>query len=188
MGLMSLTEQDRQILLKVAREAIEHELAAGDLLPINTQEYGPALQEIKASFVTLEILGNLRGCIGALVAARPLVNDVACHAHAAAFSDPRFPALRYEEFPNLTIHISILSSPEPVLFKSEADLISKLRPGVDGLILEDGWNKGTFLPSVWNTLPNPKEFLRHLKHKAGLDMDYWSERLRIQRYTTESFS
>ena len=145
------------------------------------------LQQIRATFVTLEIDGELRGCIGTLEAHQALVNDVAYNAHAAAFSDPRFFPLSEKEYPRLDIHISILTPAEPMRFSSENDLIAQLRPGVDGLILQDGNHRGTFLPSVWEQLPEAKQFFTHLKRKAGLPMDYWTDSLQVYRYTTESF-
>lgn len=142
---------------------------------------------MRATFVTLEIGGALRGCIGVLEAIRPLVVDVARNAFAAAFEDPRFPRLTRAELPRLDIHISVLTPPEPMHFDSEADLLRQIRPGIDGLILEDRGRRGTFLPSVWEQLPKPDEFFEHLRHKAGLPGGYWSETLIVSRYTTESF-
>jgi len=103
----------------------------------------------------------------------------------AAFRDPRFPPLAADEFDELDIHLSILTPAEPVSFTSEQELITQLQPGIDGLILEEGHRRGTFLPSVWEQLPEPQQFLRHLKQKAGLSPDYWSENIRISRYRTE---
>jgi len=183
---MSLTNQNRQTLLTVAKQSIEHGLTTKQPLSVRPTDYAEELREILATFVTLEIYHNLRGCIGTLNAARPLIKDVAHNAHAAAFSDPRFPTLRRDELVNLDIHISILGKPEPMSFNSEEDLIQQLRPGVDGLILTDGWHKGTFLPSVWESLPQPNDFFRHLKQKAGLLANHWSDAIEVQRYTTES--
>jgi AmmeMemoRadiSam system protein A len=144
------------------------------------------LKEERASFVTLTLNGNLRGCIGMLEACRPLAEDVAENAVSAAFRDPRFPPLSREEFDDLQISISVLSPPEEMSFSGEADLLSKIRPGVDGLILQEGFQKGTFLPSVWKELPDKDIFWAHLKMKAGLPTDYWSDTLRVFRYTAES--
>jgi AmmeMemoRadiSam system protein A len=137
--------------------------------------------------VTLEIGGELRGCIGTLKARRPLVVEVAHMARAAAMEDPRFPPLARAELGAVQISISVLSVPAPLEFASEADLLAKLRPGVDGLILREGYRSGTFLPSVWDKLPAPADFLRQLKRKAGLAPDHWSDSLTIEGYTTESF-
>jgi AmmeMemoRadiSam system protein A len=130
----------------------------------------------------------LRGCIGHLEATLPLVEDVAENAFSAAFRDPRFPALRDTEYAALELHISVLTPAEPLDCNSESDLLRQMRPYQDGLILAEGLRRGTFLPSVWEQLPEPREFLRHLKRKAGLPDDYWSPSLQIYRYETESFS
>lgn len=184
---MSLTESERDRLLTLARASIAHGLAHGRPLPVNPADFPVKLIEPAATFVTLELSGRLRGCIGRLEAARPLAEDVAENAYAAAFRDSRFPPVTAAESAGLTLHISVLSPSEPLYFKSEADLIAQLRPGIDGLILSDAGRRGTFLPSVWEELPDPAEFLRHLKRKAGLPADYWSTSMKIQRYTTEMF-
>ena len=182
-----LSDSDRATLLEIARHSIAYGLKHGQAAPVTVADYSPALREFKASFVTLKINDGLRGCIGTLQAHRPLVEDVAENAFAAAFRDPRFPKLTQHEYSKLQYHISILSPPEPVKFKDEQDLIGQLRPHVDGLVLEDGYYRGTFLPQVWESLPDPRQFLRHLKHKAGLPPDYWSKTLTVQRYTVEDF-
>jgi len=184
----NLTAEERRTLLTVARHSIQHALEHGSPLPITLSRYPESLRVKRATFVTLKQQEQLRGCIGTLVAIRPLVEDVAQNAYAAAFSDPRFPPLSPAELESLRIEISVLSPPEPMTFSSEVDLLKQLRPGVDGLILEEDGYRGTFLPSVWESLPRPEQFLQHLKLKAGLPSDYWSGTLRVQRYTTESFS
>jgi len=178
---------DRETLLEVAANSIQHGLATGHALGIKPADYSPALQQPGASFVTLTILRQLRGCMGMLSATRPLVEDVAENAFAAAFEDPRFPGLSQAEYDQLEYHISILNPAEAMEFDSEADLLLQLRPGIDGLILEDRGRRATFLPSVWESLPTAADFLQHLKRKAGLPMDYWSNSLRMQRYTVEEF-
>lgn len=141
---------------------------------------------MRATFVTLEILGKLCGCIGTLEAIRSLAEDIAHNAYAAAFRDPRFPPVRQWDIERLDIHLSLLTPAEPVSFTSEDDLLQQLAAGEDGLILEEGLRRGTFLPSVWESLPNPRTFLQHLKLKAGLPKDYWSDSIRIYRYRTEA--
>ena len=180
------TIEDRKNLLKLAQDAIFYGLKHQQVMPIKLEDYAAHLQEIRAVFVTLEINKNLRGCIGSLEAHRPLVEDIAYNAYAAAFSDPRFSPLNEAEFPQLKIHISILNQAEPMQFTSEQDLIRQLRPGVDGLILTDNGFRGTFLPSVWESLPKSEDFLAHLKLKAGLPQNYWSDTIKIERYTVES--
>ena len=182
-----LTEAERETLLDIARHSIAYGLQHGRAATVTVADYSPALQEIKATFITLQIDGELRGCIGTLQAHRPLVEDVADNAYAAAFRDPRFPMLTKAEYERLQYHISILSTPEPMKFKDEQDLLSQLRPGVDGLVLEEGRFRGTFLPQVWDSLPDSKSFLRHLKQKAGLSPDYWSSTIKVQKYTVEEF-
>jgi AmmeMemoRadiSam system protein A len=179
--------EQRAILLDVAARSIALGLDQGRPFDPDPFDYPPALRASLATFVTLEIDQALRGCIGVLEAIRPLVRDVALNAFAAAFEDPRFAPLRAAEYPGLTLKISILSPPQPMHCASEADLLAQIRPGIDGLILREQGHRGTFLPSVWEQLPDSLDFLRHLKRKAGLPIDYWSSRLEISRYTSESF-
>jgi AmmeMemoRadiSam system protein A len=182
-----LSDGDRETLLAVARGSIVHGLDAGSALRVDPERYPLSLKTRRPAFVTLHRGGELRGCIGHLEAEQPLVADVADNAYSAAFRDPRFPPLQREELADIEIHISVLSTPQPVTFKSEADLVHQLRPGIDGLILQDGLARGTFLPSVWESLAEPGEFLRHLKLKAGLSPAYWSDNIQVWRYQAESF-
>lgn len=189
MALMSsnpLSPEQNACLLETAKASIQHGLQYGQALVPPLEDYDEALREPRASFVTLQIGGQLRGCIGSLVAHRPLIADIAANAFAAAFSDPRFPPLRSDEFEQLEIHLSLLSPSSPMQFSSEQDLANQLRPGVDGLILSDRGRRGTFLPSVWASLPTPEQFLQHLKLKAGLPANHWSDSLQVERYTVES--
>ncbi len=179
---MSLNKTHQQQLLALAKSSIQHGLQTGRPLKINLEDYPDELKVQRATFVTLEINHQLRGCIGMLEAVRPLAEDIAENAFAAAFRDPRFPPLATSEFGALAIHLSILTPAEPVSFSSEQDLLAQLQPGVDGLILQEGHRRGTFLPSVWESLPEPVGFLRHLKQKAGLPPDYWSDSIQIYRY------
>jgi len=180
-----LAQENQDILLNIARASISNGLRQGQPLPIRLEDYPPVLQAPRASFVTLQINDQLRGCIGSLEAVRPLVEDVAENAFAAAFRDPRFPPVSDREFDQLDYHISILSPSKPLEFESENDLLKKLRPGIDGLILEERGQRGTFLPSVWESLPSPRQFLAQLKVKAGLPADYWSDSIKVERYTVE---
>ena len=182
-----LSAAHRRLLTGLTRRSIEHGLEHGRGLPVCADEFDPPLRALRASFVTLKKRGELRGCIGALAAVRPLVEDVAHNAFAAAFEDPRFPGLRPAELADLDTHISVLSAPEPIAFGDELELLDRIRPGVDGLILTQGRHKGTFLPSVWEQLTDPREFLAHLKVKAGLPADYWSNEIKVERYTTTSW-
>jgi AmmeMemoRadiSam system protein A len=184
----TLPAEARNTLLTLARESIAHGLTHGRPLPVDPEDYGPQLRAERAAFVTLKETGTLRGCIGHLEAVQPLVQDVAENAFAAAFRDPRFPPLQDDELTLVSIEISVLTPAEPLEFDSEADLLGRVEPGRDGLILRAGAARGTFLPSVWESLPEPADFLRHLKIKAGLRPDFWSPEIEIWRYRTESFS
>lgn len=182
MSASELTPHDKNILLDIARQSIRHGLDTGHPLRPETQQYSEALQQQRATFVTLNINHQLRGCIGTLEAYQPLVNDVADHAYAAAFKDPRFAPLSKDEEALLDIHISILTPAEPMQFTSEQDLLRQIQPGIDGLILEAEFHRGTFLPSVWESLPTPEDFLKHLKMKAGLPTNYWGDDVKVSRY------
>jgi len=182
-----LCEEEHILLRKIAFEAVEYGLKHGKHLPVETSRYPASLQNPGASFVTLKKAGELRGCIGSLEAHQPLINDVAHNAYAAAFSDPRFQPLSNNELENLEFHVSVLTPAVAMSFDSEEDLLKQIRPGIDGLVLEENQYRGTFLPAVWESLPDTKDFLRHLKQKAGLPQNYWSESIRVSRYTSESF-
>ncbi len=177
----------RSRLLEIAHASIRQGLDHGRPLSLRAKDFPEPLRAVRASFVTLERQGALRGCIGHLEATGPLVQDVAENAFAAAFRDPRFPPLAESELAGLALHISVLTPATAIEFESERDLIDQLRPGIDGLILQEGAARGTFLPSVWDSLPQPSQFLAQLKRKAGLPSDHWSDRIRIFRYQTEAF-
>ena len=185
MARTSLNKEQQQCLLALAKSSIQHGLATGKPLAVNLADFPAELTEHRATFVTLQKHQQLRGCIGMLAAVRPLVEDIAENAFSAAFQDHRFPPLAANELDELDIHLSILTPSEPILFSSEQDLLSQIQPNIDGLILQEGNLRGTFLPSVWEQLPEPKQFLRHLKQKAGLPPDYWSETIKVYRYHTE---
>ncbi len=183
----TLPPRDRTILLDVARTSIGHGLAHGKPYAADPGQFAGVLAEPRASFVTLKIDGQLRGCIGRLEPDGPLVCGVARNAYAAAFGDPRFDPLTEPESWRVRIHISVLTVPVPMTFADEDDLLRQMRPGVDGLVLEAGRCRGTFLPAVWHTLPQPRKFLEQLKVKAGLHPDAWPADARVLRYTSESF-
>ena len=184
----SFDPSQRRALLALARQSVAHGLEQGCPLPVALSDYPTDLRARRATFVTLEAGGTLRGCIGHLEAVQPLVLDVAENAFAAAFRDPRFPPLTRPELARLAIEVSVLTPSQPLSFTSEEALLRMIEPGRDGLILEEGAARGTFLPTVWESLPEPRAFLRHLKQKAGLPPDHWSDRIRVRRYRTESFS
>jgi len=171
------------VLIRLARAAIGGMF--GLTLPVD--EGHAFLRETAATFVTLTRHGRLRGCIGTLEPRRTLLDDVKLNAKAAAFLDPRFDPLTQTEFSTTLVEVSLLSHAEPLAFTTEADAIAQIRPCVDGLILEHGGNRGTFLPQVWDHIPDAAEFLRELKRKAGLEPEFWAQDVKLQRYTVVKF-
>jgi AmmeMemoRadiSam system protein A len=175
-------------LLALARTSIEAALRRGGAyVEPQLQDLPADLLAPRSSFVTLRIDGELRGCIGTLEAPRPLGEDVWRNAHAAAFSDPRFQPLTPAEWRRCGLHISVLTTPERMTVESEHDLLRQLRVRVDGLILELGAARVTFLPAVWDLIDEPAVFLRQLKLKAGWRPDFWSPEIRVWRYEAENF-
>ncbi len=146
------------------------------------------LYEHAASFVTLTHCGRLRGCIGTLQAYRPLHDDVKANAIAAAFRDPRFKPLRASEYNEVCIEVSLLSPLEAMTVADENHTVAQFQPGIDGIVLQCGAKRGTFLPQVWESLPEPRRFLQELKRKAGLDADFWSADIRLFRYRVDKWS
>ena len=185
---MTYSTTEQAALLKVALASIKSGLQTGHALQPDVGNYPPALTETRASFVTLKHDDTLRGCIGSLEPLDRLVSSVATNAYAAAFRDPRFPVLTAPELPGLTIQLSVLGPLQAVACDSETDLLRQLQPGIDGWVLQEQDSRGTFLPSVWEALPDPRIFLEQLKRKAGLAADYWSDTIEVWRYSTESFS
>ena len=165
-------------LLSIARDAIESRLSGKSRNPLGA----PWLAQAGATFVTLTKAGALRGCIGSLEPARPLGEDVAHNALAAAFRDPRFPALGAAEWPECRVEVSLLSSPKPLRFADEADLLAQIRAGEDGLVLEADGKRGTFLPQVWESIADKRLFVRELVKKAGLPADVRLTRCKVSRY------
>ena len=147
----------------------------------------PELHQSGATFITRTQRGKLRGCIGSLEAWRPLLADVQENARNAAFRDPRFSPLRVEELPVTRVEVSLLTPAESMTFTDEADALAQLRPGVDGVIFSAGSHRSTFLPQVWEQLPEPAVFLAHLKQKAGLPPNYWGPDVRLERYTVKKW-
>lgn len=154
----------------------------------NNNEYSSELRKKIACFVSIKIFNKLNGCMGSLIATKPLINDLVDNSYSAAFLDNRFPPIIKEHLKNINIEISFLNHPKEIFFDSEQDLISKITPKIDGLIIIEGKKKGTFLPSVWKDLPQKKVFLAHLKIKAGLNKDYWSNNIKIFKYQTQIIS
>jgi AmmeMemoRadiSam system protein B/AmmeMemoRadiSam system protein A len=173
-----------RVLIPIARSAIGGVLGFG----FETEEHHAFLHETGATFVTLTRHGRLRGCIGTLRPHRTLLEDVKGNAKAAAFLDPRFEPLTATELKTTLVEVSLLSDSEPITFASESQLVEQLRPGVDGVILQFGNHRGTFLPQVWEQLPDARQFLAQLKRKAGLPLDFWADGMRVSRYTVTKWS
>lgn len=182
-----LAPTQRAELHDLARASIELALREGQLVPYTGEPCDPQLDQPSASFVTLRVGKDLRGCCGTIEPSRPLIVDVWNNAWASAFADPRFPPLTRDEWPETSLQISVLSEPERLVVRSEAELLQVLRPGRDGLILQYGSRRSTFLPAVWEQLPEPGNFVRHLKMKAGWPADFWPPDMAVWRYTTERF-
>jgi len=183
-----LSKEERKYLLKIARKAIENAVNGKPIESIDLKIVPKNLKEIGASFVTLTKGGELRGCIGALEPSKPLVLDVQEHAIAAALSDYRFPPVSPSELSAIEIEISRLTIPEKLEYKSAEELLSKLRPGIDGVILQDGFRRATFLPQVWEKLTDKEIFLSQLCLKMGADPDLWRRKnLEIATYQVEEF-
>lgn len=171
--------QRGRTLLRIARESVAD--ALGLARPGVYDE--PWLREPGATFVTLLWRGSLRGCVGAVQACRPLFEDVWRNARSSAFHDTRFQPLAAREYPDLTVEVSLLSPPEPLICSCEEEALVLLRPGVDGVIFEYQEYRSTFLPQVWEQLSDPREFLSQLQRKAGLRPGFWSQEVRLSRYT-----
>lgn len=185
---IELSPTQKRQLIQLARESIHNSLEGEAQRDIDLDGLDPALRAQAATFVTINLDGQLRGCIGSLEAHRPLALDVAHNARAAAFEDPRFPPLTAWEHNRIDLHVSVLSAPRPMRVASRGDLIAQLRPGVDGLIIREGKKQATYLPSVWSQLPEPERFVAELRRKAGLEPDGWREDTQALRYTTFEFT
>lgn len=183
-----LPDTDRRQLIEAARYGVKFGIQHGRAPKVGLGSgLSPTLTTRRACFVTLNLDGRLRGCIGSMVAHRPLLPDVIDNAWKAAFGDRRFAPLTPAELDRISVSVSILSTPTAMTFADEPDLIRQVRPDIDGLVMQDGDRRGIFLPSVWSGLPKAETFVTQLKRKAGLPADHWSDTLRVFRYTTESF-
>ena len=184
-----LTPEEKQTLLRLARQALEAGVRGGPMPRLGETSLTPALRAEGASFVTLTVGGNLRGCIGALEPYQPLAEDVREHAVAAALEDYRFPTVQESELAGIEIEISRLTVPVPLEYTDADDLLAKLHPGMDGVILRDGFRRATFLPQVWEKIPAPAEFLVNLCYKMGTAPDTWRRRhLEVLIYQVEEFN
>lgn len=182
-GCSAKPGQRGPVLLALARAAISSALGR----PAQADNSATWLHEPGATFVTLTQHGNLRGCIGSLMAHRPLLDDVQANAVAAALHDPRFEPLSLQELPVTDVEVSLLSPLQPIHFDSEADALAQLQPNVDGVVFAYRGYRSTFLPQVWEQLPTPREFMAQLKRKAGLSADFWDPGVQLQRYTVAKY-
>ncbi len=183
-----LTPEEQELLLKLAREALEKGVCGEPLPPLDLEKLTPHLREIGASFVTLTRHGDLRGCIGTLEAHIPLAEDVREHAIAAALQDYRFPPVEPDELPEIDIEISRLTPPVPLDYREPLDLVNCLVPFTDGVVLKSGFRRATFLPQVWEKIPDPALFLSYLCQKMGAAPDLWQrKKLEVFIYHVEEF-
>ncbi|MCP4330698.1 MAG: AmmeMemoRadiSam system protein B [Alphaproteobacteria bacterium] len=183
-----LSDEHRKMLGDLGRGVISAAVENGGRMPrVVANTLAPQLRSARATFVTLKIGGKLRGCIGSITPSRSLALDVAENSFKAGFGDPRFPALSAEDRDRIDISVSILSTPRQLECRTEAQLVADLNPDRDGVILVDGEKRGLFLPQVWESLPDPQDFVRHLKGKARLPEDHWSDAIQFYRFSTESF-
>ena len=185
-----LSSRQGKALVLLARKTITEKFPGKTVKDAVTEDMfdDPAFQEKRGTFVTLKVRGNLRGCIGSLAAVEPLVNGVRRNAINAAFHDPRFPPLGQDELERISIEVSILTEPHKLEYTDGDDLVKKLRPGVDGLVISKGRLSATFLPQVWAQLPGPQEFLSHLCLKAGLSSSAWkTDNLEVSTYQVQYF-
>jgi AmmeMemoRadiSam system protein A len=183
-----LTLEEQKVLLRLAREAMERGVKGEELPSLDPSSLSPALCEAGSSFITLTAHGQLRGCIGSLEPYESLVEDVREHAVAAALNDPRFPSVREDELNGIQIEVSRLTCPIPLEYEDANDLLSKLHPYLDGVILRDAFRRATFLPQVWEKIPDPVEFLNNLCYKMGVEHDLWRRKhFEVLTYQVEEF-
>ena len=183
-----LTDEEHKILLQLAREALSQGVHGHTLQPLDQEGLPPRLIQPGATFVTLTKKGELRGCIGSLEASLPLAEDVRLHAVAAALEDYRFPSVHPDEISHILIEISRLTTPQLIDSRDERDLLSQIRPGLDGVILKRGVRRATFLPQVWEKVPDVEDFLGMLCRKMGAPTDYWRHKdVQVFTYQVEKF-
>ena len=183
-----LTEDEGHYLLSVARKTIEQRLSSQSGQTQSDADLSSKFLEQRGTFVTLTTGGNLRGCIGHIIPQESLIEGIRVNAINAAFQDPRFPPLTGEEWEKVKVEISILTEPKPLAYTDAQDLLQKLRPEIDGVIIRKGYHQSTFLPQVWDQLPQKEEFLSQLCRKAGLGSDAWKQGdLEVSTYQVQAF-
>lgn len=186
--MFNLSENDKKFLLKIARKTIINKTTKNILTEEEIKNLSNSLKEKRGCFVTLNKNHQLRGCIGYILPIKPLYEAVIDNAYNAAFGDPRFPPVNESEIENIKIEISVLTVPEKLYYKDTTDLLNKLKPNIDGVIIKKGTRSATFLPQVWEQLPRKEEFLAHLCMKAGLSPDEWTKNsLEVEIYKVELF-
>ncbi len=184
----TLTEEQGRYLIKVARKTIENVLLGRTEKELEDKNLPGVFHERRGTFVTITEDGNLRGCIGHIIPRESIIEGVRVNAINAAFRDPRFRPLSPDELDKIKIEVSILTEPKPLKYKDAQDLLDKLRPGIDGVIIKKGFHEATFLPQVWEQLPGKEDFLTHLCLKAGLDGDAWRRGdLEVSTYQVQAF-
>ncbi len=184
----TLTEEQGRYLIKVARKTIENVLLGRTEKEPEDKNLPGVFHERRGTFVTITEDGNLRGCIGHIIPRESIIEGVRVNAINAAFRDPRFRPLSPDELDKIKIEVSILTEPKPLKYKDAQDLLDKLRPGIDGVIIKKGFHEATFLPQVWEQLPGKEDFLTHLCLKAGLDGDAWRRGdLEVSTYQVQAF-
>lgn len=186
-GPATLRDEDGAVLVDLADASLVTALG-GAAPPWTPTDLPDAVRRPGRAFVTLHVAGQLNGCIGAVEPDEPLATAVARLARSAAFEDPRLPALRARDYPQLEIEVSVLSAPTPLAVHDRAQLLAALRPGADGLVIAAGRHRALFLPDVWDQLPDPGDFFDHLLAKAGLRPGTWPPGLRAERFTTQRWS
>jgi AmmeMemoRadiSam system protein A len=183
-----LTQEEKQFLLHLARQVLERAVRREKLPPLELESLSPCLQAEGASFVTLTKGGELRGCVGALEPYQPLAEDVREHTVAAALEDFRFPPVQPDELPQIEVEVSRLTRPFPLTYDGPEDLLAKLQPGLDGVVIRDGFRRATFLPQVWDKIPDKVDFLDQLCWKMGAEPDLWRrKKLEVLIYRVEEF-
>ncbi len=187
-GIDKLTNKEGKYLLDVARNTIEQKLFSGKGIQKPDTDLPAVFNEPRGTFVTLTIEGGLRGCIGHIIPQETLIEGIRVNAINAAFRDPRFQPLTMDEWKRVKIEISILTDPKPLSYSNDKDLLKKIRSGIDGVIIKKDFHQSTFLPQVWEQLPNKEDFLRHLCLKAGLAGDAWKKGdLEVSTYQVQAF-
>jgi AmmeMemoRadiSam system protein A len=184
-----LSDSDKRLLLRLARESLAAAARGEPAPPVDPAQFPPALTRLGSCFITLTEDGDLRGCIGGLQAEHPLYADVRLHAAMAGLNDPRFPPVSAPEVPHIEIEVSVLTEPQPLRYNRPEDLPRRLRPEVDGVILIHGPRRATFLPQVWEKVPDPEKFLAMLCEKMGVPANTWRKtKLEVQIYQVEKFT